>query len=109
MGKKQGVRIKQIGPKGMPAGGAMNPMADMMGGLMGEDTPSLPPQPVDKNLVVRCGVPEDAGIDGKWEGFWCVWPNHLDSSKTVKQGRMISKLDSPGESITFLDIIEACE
>lgn len=89
------MRVKQMGAKGMGMG---NPMDDMM--VPPEDMIQLPP-PVDKTM---CHVwPMSETFSMKYDRFSVIYPNYLDSKKTVKQGRRISAVEAV-DSPTVMDI-----
>jgi len=99
MGKKASgrVRMKQLGPKGgMPNIG--NPMEELA--IPPGDMIQLPP-PVDKTLCQIYPVNETYTM--KYDRFAVIYPNYLDSTKTVKQGRRISKVEAV-EKPTVMDI-----
>ena len=100
MGKKSAVRVKQI-QKAQPSGGG--PMMDMMGGM--QNMPAVVMPPPNPNLMHRFGVSE---TETDFSSYSTLWPTFLDSTKTIKRGRKISTLDSPGEDITIQDIHQAC-
>lgn len=87
MGKKKGggVRIKQVGPK-QPQMPMMNPLEAMQ--QMSPDQLMLPPTPNRKYQVYW---PIQESLTMKTEGFQVIYPSYLDSQKTVKQGRRVSK------------------
>lgn len=99
MGKKSGgrVRVKQMGPKGgMPNIG--NPMEELA--IPPDQMIQLPP-PVDKNMSQIWPLNETFTMN--YDRFSVIYPNYLDSSKTVKQGRRISVIEAV-EKPTVLDI-----
>mmetsp|Transcript_26454 Transcript_26454/g.39136 ORF Transcript_26454/g.39136 Transcript_26454/m.39136 type:complete len:239 (-) Transcript_26454:46-762(-) len=99
MGKKSGgrVRVKQMGPKGgMPNIG--NPMEELA--IPPDQMIQLPP-PVDKNMSQIWPLGETFTMN--YDRFPVIYPNYLDSSKTVKQGRRISVVEAV-EKPTVMDI-----
>lgn len=103
MGKKGGgrVRVKQMGPKGMPNIG--NPMDELA--IAPEDMIQLPP-PVDKSLCQIWPVSETFSM--KYDRFSVIYPNYLDATKTVKQGRRIAVTDAV-DTPTVMDIGQALQ
>ena len=104
MGKKAGgrVRVKQVGPKGgmAPMG---NPLDELS--IPPEEMIQLPP-PVDKNLSQIWPLSETFTM--KYERFSVIYPNYLDSTKTLKQGRRISAVEAV-EKPTVMDIGSALQ
>ena len=76
---------------------------DMMGGM--QNMPAVVMPPPNPNLMHRFGVSE---TETDFSSYSTLWPTFLDSTKTIKRGRKISTLDSPGEDITIQDIHQAC-
>ena len=103
MGKKAAggrVRIKQVGGK---APAMVNPMADLM--VPPEDQIYLPPKP-DTNTAIVWPISESFTL--KYNRFSVIWPNYLDSTKSVKRGRRIAAstaVDTP----TVTDISQALQ
>lgn len=96
MARKSGgkVRIKQIGPKGGAA--AANPMADLA--ISPEDMIHLPPKQ-DSNTTHVWPMNQTFSVD--YKRFITIYPTYLDSEKTTKQGRRISKTDAvPDPAVT---------
>jgi len=77
------VRVKQVGPKGMSGMG--NPMDELA--IPPDQMIKLPP-PKDKNMSQIWPLNETFTMN--FDRFSMIYPNFLDSSKTVKQGRRIS-------------------
>mmetsp|Transcript_38338 Transcript_38338/g.43774 ORF Transcript_38338/g.43774 Transcript_38338/m.43774 type:complete len:152 (-) Transcript_38338:172-627(-) len=98
MGKKSGgrVRVKQVGPKGMPSIG--NPMDELA--IPPDQMIQLPP-PKDKNMSQIWPLNETFTMN--FDSFSVIYPNYLDSSKTVKQGRRISVAEAVKKP-TVMDI-----
>jgi signal recognition particle subunit SRP19 len=103
MGKKASggrVRIKQVGGK---APAMVNPMADLM--VPPPDQIYLPPKP-DTNTAIVWPIAESFTL--QYTGFSVIWPNYLDSTKSVKRGRRIAAsaaVDTP----TVTDISQALQ
>jgi signal recognition particle subunit SRP19 len=99
MGKKSAgrVKIKQVGPKGASAL-LGNPMEDFA--IPPEEMIELPP-PVDKSTVQIWPLAETFTM--KYDNFSVIYPNYLDSRKTIKEGRRISAAEAV-EKPTVLDI-----
>ena len=102
MGKRGGgrVRVKQVGPK-MPSIG--NPLDSFA--IPPEDMIQLPPKP-NKNAAIIWPLSETFTL--KYDGFQVIYPNYLDSTKTVKQGRRISA-DVSVDTPTVADISGALQ
>mmetsp|Transcript_35566 Transcript_35566/g.74982 ORF Transcript_35566/g.74982 Transcript_35566/m.74982 type:complete len:248 (+) Transcript_35566:145-888(+) len=100
MGKKSGgrVRVKQMGAPKMPA----NPLADLA--IPPEEMIHLPPKP-DSNSGVLVW-PMNETFTMTFKNFSAIYPNYLDSDKTVKMGRRIAAKDALPEP-TIQDIHEA--
>lgn len=99
MGKKAGgrVRVKQLGPKGgMPMIG--NPMDELS--IPPDEMIQLPPR-MDKSLSQIWPLSETFTM--KYDRFSVIYPNYLDSTKTLKQGRRISSVEAI-EKPTVMDI-----
>ena len=99
MGKKAGgrVRVKQLGPKGgMPMIG--NPMDGLS--IPPDEMIQLPPR-MDKSLSQIWPLSETFTM--KYDRFSVIYPNYLDSTKTLKQGRRISSVEAI-EKPTVMDI-----
>ena len=102
MGKKGGVRIKQVGPR-QPAMPMINPMEDLQ--IPADEMVHLPPPP-DRSYKVFWPIQETFSMDTA--GFQVIYPSYMDSSKTAKQGRRIGTekaVDLP----TVLDISQALQ
>lgn len=99
MGKKSGgrVRVKQMGPK-MPT----NPLADLA--IPPEEMIHLPKKPDSNSGVLVWPMGETFTMN--YKNFCAIYPNYLDSNKTVKLGRRISAKDALPEP-TIQDIHEA--
>ena len=100
MGKKKGggVRIKQVGPKGPSAQNlqaALNPLEELSKGINPQDMVNLPPPP-DRSYQVFWPITETFTM--KTDGFQVIYPSYVDATKTVKQGRRISKENAVGGS-----------
>jgi len=102
MGKKGGgrVRIKQVGPK---APAVVNPFDSM--NIPPEEMINLPPKP-DSNITHVWPLNETFSMD--YKQFNQIYPNYIDSNKTVKRGRRISKEDAVPEP-SVLDITHALQ
>ncbi|KAL9180246.1 hypothetical protein ACHAXT_008216 [Thalassiosira profunda] len=100
MGKKGGgrVRVKQVGGPKMPA----NPLADLA--VPPEEMIHLPPKP-DSNAGFLIW-PMDQTFSMVYKNFSAIYPNYLDSDKTVKRGRRIGAKDAVPEP-NVQDIHEA--
>lgn len=101
MGKKGGgrVRIKQVGGGAKMPG---NPLADLA--IPSEEMIHLPPKP-DSNAGFLIW-PMGETFTMTYKTFSAVYPNYLDSDKTVKLGRRIAAKDAVPEP-TIQDIHEA--
>ncbi len=101
MGKKAGgrVRVKQVGPKGPP----INPLQDLM--VPPEEMITLPPK-MDSSITHFWPLSQTFSM--KYKGFPCIWPSYIDSSKTMKDGRRISK-DDAVDNPTVQDISEVLQ
>ena len=102
MGKKAGgrVRLKQIGGK---APSMVNPLADLMSSP--QDQLYLPPKP-DSNISIIWPISESFSL--QYDRFSVIWPNYLDSTKSIKRGRRIAAamaVDTP----TVTDIGQALQ
>ncbi|KAK1745617.1 signal recognition particle subunit SRP19/SEC65 family protein [Skeletonema marinoi] len=99
MGKKGGgrVRVVQKGPK-MPA----NPMADFA--IPPDEELNLPVKPDSGSGYLIWPMGET--ITMKYDNFSVIYPNYLDSNKTVKLGRRIAAKDAVPEP-TVQDLHEA--
>ena len=105
MGKKGIVRVKQMGPKNPGGGAAANLMVNPMEALM---------QPPTDEPLVRMPVPPDRSYKVYWPlhetfsmnttKFQCVYPSYLDGTKTVQQGRRLSKTLAVTPSPTVSDV-----
>lgn len=100
MGKKSGgrVRVKQMGAPKMPA----NPLADLA--IPPEEMIHLPPKPDSNSGFFIWPVGETFTMH--YKNFSAIYPNYLDSDKTVKLGRRIASKDAVPEP-TIQDIHEA--
>ncbi|KAL3764684.1 hypothetical protein ACHAWU_001514 [Discostella pseudostelligera] len=100
MGKKAGgrVRVKQIGGPKMPP----NPLADLA--IPPDEMIHLPPKPDSNSGFLIWPMGETFTMT--YKNFCAIYPNYLDSEKTVKLGRRISKGDAVPEP-TIQDIHEA--
>lgn len=100
MGKKGGgrVRVKQVGGSKMPA----NPLADLA--IPPEDMIHLPTKPDSNSGVLVWPMGETFTMT--YKDFSAIYPNYLDSNKTVKLGRRIAAKDALPEP-TIQDIHEA--
>eukprot|EP00585_Thalassiosira_rotula_P007433 CAMPEP_0196139568 /NCGR_PEP_ID=MMETSP0910-20130528/6802_1 /TAXON_ID=49265 /ORGANISM="Thalassiosira rotula, Strain GSO102" /LENGTH=242 /DNA_ID=CAMNT_0041400309 /DNA_START=157 /DNA_END=885 /DNA_ORIENTATION=- len=100
MGKKGGgrVRVKQMGGPKMPA----NPLADLA--IPPEEMIHLPTKPDSNSGVLVWPMSETFTMD--YKEFSAIYPNYLDSNKTVKLGRRIAVKDALPEP-TIQDIHEA--
>jgi len=99
MGKKGKVRVKQ---KGGAGAANVNPLADLMQ-PPAEDM-IMPPQRGDPNV----SIPWPSmfrNMDSS--NFIVIYPTYLDSTKTVKVGRRISKVECVEEP-SILDLSDAC-
>jgi signal recognition particle subunit SRP19 len=102
MGKKaHAVRIKQVGPKGMPA--QLPTMEDFA--IPAEEMIHLPPPPNRKYQVFW---PIHETFTLKIKGFQVIYPSYLDSNKTVKQGRRMAQ-DLALPAPTCYDISQALQ
>ncbi|KAL7494545.1 hypothetical protein ACHAWT_003227 [Skeletonema menzelii] len=99
MGKKGGgrVRVVQKGPK-MPA----NPMADFA--IPPDEELHLPVKPDSSSGYLIWPMGETFTM--KYDNFSVIYPNYLDSNKTVKLGRRIAGKDAVPEP-TVQDLHEA--
>eukprot|EP00934_Nitzschia_sp_Nitz4_P001478 Nitzschia sp. Nitz4//scaffold5_size260463//18311//19042//NITZ4_000938-RA/size260463-augustus-gene-0.25-mRNA-1//-1//CDS//3329555208//1478//frame0 len=100
MGRKGGIRIKQVGPK---APKMFNPMEDLA--IPPEEMINMPPPP-DRSFQLFWPIHETFTMDPT--GFIIIYPSYLDSSKTVSQGRRIGQekaVDTP----TVNDISQALQ
>jgi signal recognition particle subunit SRP19 len=101
MGKKKGAfRVKQVGPK---VGNALNPLADLM--IPPEEMITLPPKPDPKTMHFW---PLHETFSMKYDNFCVLWPTYMDSTKTVANGRRLSKDDSVKEPSVY-EISEALQ
>ncbi|KAL7535076.1 hypothetical protein ACHAWF_005052 [Thalassiosira exigua] len=100
MGKKSGgrVRVKQVGAPKMPA----NPLADLA--IPPDEMIHLPPKP-DSNSGFLLW-PMEQTFTMNYKNFTTIYPNYIDSNKTVKYGRRIAAKDAVSEP-TIQDIHEA--
>lgn len=78
--------MKQLGPKGGMMG---NPMDELS--IPQDEMIELPP-PVDKSLSQIWPLSETFTMT--YDNFSIIYPNYLDSAKTVKQGRRISAVEA---------------
>lgn len=101
MGKKAGgrVRIKQVGPKG--GANMLNPLADLA--IPPEDMVNLPPKMDSK--ITHCW-PLWTNMD--YSRFVAIYPNYIDSTKSIKLGRRISTTDAV-PTPTLSDISEVLQ
>lgn len=101
MGKKGGgrVRVKQVGPKGPP----INPLQDLM--VPPEEMITLPPK-MDPSITNFWPLSQTFTM--KYKSFPCIWPTYIDSTKTTKLGRRISKVDAV-DNPTVQDISEVLQ
>jgi signal recognition particle subunit SRP19 len=89
--------VKQLGPKGgMPMIG--NPMDELS--IPPDEMIQLPPR-MDKSFSQIWPLSETFTM--KYDRFSVIYPNYLDSTKTVKQGRRISSVEAV-EKPTVMDI-----
>ena len=105
MGKKSGgrVRVKQMGPKGSKMMG--NPL-DALGAFGNpQEMIQLPPKP-DPNISSIWPLGETFTMD--YKRFMMVYPNFLDSTKTVRMGRRIAAHEAV-PTPTALDIGHALQ
>jgi len=86
--------VKQVGPKGPPP--MVNPLADLA--VPPEEMIHLPPKP-DSNITHVWPVEETFRMD--YKTFSAIYPNYLDSNKTVKHGRRISASDAIPEPSVY--------
>jgi signal recognition particle subunit SRP19 len=93
--------MKQVGPKGAVSMG--NPLDDLT--IPPDEMIQLPP-PVDKSLSQIWPLSETFTMN--YERFSVIYPNYLDSTKTVKQGRRISAVEAV-EKPTVMDIGSALQ
>jgi len=100
MGKKSGgrVRVKQMGGPKMP----MNPLADLA--IPPEEMIHLPKKPDSNSGIMVWPLGETFTMN--YKNFCAIYPNYLDSNKTIKLGRKIAENDALPEP-TILDIHEA--
>lgn len=100
MGKKSGgrVRVKQMGGPKMPA----NPLADLA--IPPDEMIHLPTKPDSDSGFFIWPVGETFTM--VYKNFSAVYPNYLDSNKTVKLGRRIAAKEALPEP-TVQDIHEA--
>lgn len=108
MGKKGIVRVKQMGPKN--SGAAANMMVNPMEALM---------QPPADEPLVRLPVTPDRSYKVYWPlhetfsmnttNFQCLYPSYLDGTKTVPQGRRLSKTLAVSPSPTVSDVSSALQ
>jgi signal recognition particle subunit SEC65 len=91
MGRKNAVRIKQVGPKpgAAGAGGGMGPLTNPMEELMNPPMEELaklklPERPSDRGYKVFWPLHQTLTMDPT--GFQCVYPNYVDSTKSVGRG-----------------------
>jgi len=117
-GGKGGVRVIQKGPKGMgqmagmagktPQEVQQSMMQDMMKDMMNIDE-------CTQRAMMRRVVPDDRSSEQRWpqsaknasvEMWQTIWPNNLDSMKTMKMGRKIS-MDDAVERPDIEDLHEA--
>jgi len=85
MGKKAGgrVRIKQVGPKG--GANMLNPLADLA--IPPDQMVNLPPK-MDSKITHCWPLSQTFSMD--YSRFVTIYPNYIDSTKSIKQGRRIS-------------------
>ena len=106
MGKKAGrPRLKQVGNNKAPTMKDLNPMADLMENPALQGQVYMPPKP-DSNTVIIWPISESFTL--KYDGFSVIWPNYLDSSKSVKRGRRIAAADAV-DTPTVVDIGQALQ
>jgi len=100
MGKKAGgrVRVKQIGGKA-----PMNPLQDLM--VPPEEQIMLPPK---MDSSVSHFWPLSQTFSMQYKTFPCIWPTYIDVTKTMKEGRRISKGDAVDEP-SIQDISEVLQ
>jgi len=100
MGKKSGgrVRVKQMGGPKMP----MNPLADLT--IPPEEMIHLPKKPDSNSGILVWPLGETFTMN--YKNFCTIYPNYLDSNKTIKLGRQIAASDALPEP-TIQDIHEA--
>jgi signal recognition particle subunit SEC65 len=109
MGRKNAVRIKQVGPKpgalGPGAGDGLGPLANPMEGLMAPPMEELaklklPDRPSDRGYKVFWPLHQTLTMDTS--GFQCIYPNYLDSTKSVGRGgrRLPLHLSVPNPTVS---------
>jgi len=103
MGKNR-VRLKQLGPKGGSAA-ALNPMADFA--IPPEEMIHLPPKMDSKTTRVW---PMMEVLTMKYDQFTVIYPTYLDSTKTAKLGRRISRSDAvPNPAVEDISaVLQTC-
>ena len=101
MGRKGGVRIKQVGPKGP----AMNPMQDL---LESNEPPIVPPPKMNSTITNFVPDYEAFSMNSKYKTYPCIWPTYIDSNKSTKEGRRIQK-DMAVDNPSVEDVSEVLE
>jgi signal recognition particle subunit SRP19 len=95
--KKQGVRIKQVGPKQPPM--IPNPM-EALANIPADEMVHLPPPP-DRSYQVIWPIHETFSMN--YKSFQVIYPSYLDSNKTIKEGRRLPHNKSvPSPSVVDL-------
>jgi signal recognition particle subunit SRP19 len=104
MGKKNAVRIKQVGPKHKAMPDALvNPMEALQ--IPENEMVHIPP-PVDRKYQIFWPIFESLTMETT--GFQVIYPSYMDSTKTIKQGRRIAA-DLAVERPTVTDLSQALQ
>lgn len=111
MAKKGRVRIKQVGGGGGNAAAAAAAAAS----LFQNPLEGLPPEQMMQWIQPKPDPsfqmiwPLAATFSMKFSNFSVIYPNYLDGTKTVKQGRRISKADAVSPCPALVDIQQALQ